>query len=145
MSVFWVVFLESSFLISFLTSATDTFEKLSIEVLFKSFIAIVLGWSANFNMALNIEWEILSAKGTAGWKSGIFRSITVLEKNLFKISAIFTSSLTISLSLLPSLSRVPLCSTNVIFWGNLILSESKGFTVHQNCLLSVRYFWSNFT
>ena len=62
MSVFCVAFLGSSFLISFLTSATDKFEKLNNEVLFKSFIAIVLGWFAFFNMALKIEWEILSAK-----------------------------------------------------------------------------------
>ena len=80
MSVFWVAFLGSSFLISFLTSATDTFEKLNNEVLFKSFIAIVPGWFAYFNMTLKIGWEILSAKGAAPWKSGIFRLITALEK-----------------------------------------------------------------
>ena len=82
MSVFWVAFLGSSFLIS---SATDAFEKLNIEVLFKSFIAIVLGWFVYFNMVLKIGWEILSAKGTAPWKSGIFKPITALEKNLLKI------------------------------------------------------------
>ena len=38
MSVFLVHFLGSSFLISFLTPATDTFEKLNIEVLFKFFL-----------------------------------------------------------------------------------------------------------
>ena len=140
MSVFWVAFLGSSFLISFLTSATETFEKLNIEVLFKPFIAIVLGWFASFNTALKTGWEILSAKGTAPWKSEIFRSIAALEKNLWKISAIFTSSLTISSSILPSASRVSLCYTSVIFSDDLILSESKGFTLRQNCLLSVRSF-----
>ena len=84
MSVFWVAFLGSSFLISFLTSATDTFEKLNIEVLFKSFITIVLGWFTYFNMALKIGWEILSAEGTTPWKPGIFVLLTALEKNLSK-------------------------------------------------------------
>ena len=56
MSVFWVAFLGSSFLIYFfLTPATDTFEKLSIEVLFKYFIAIVLEWFAYFNMTLKSD------------------------------------------------------------------------------------------
>ena len=91
MLVFWVAFLGTSFL----RSATDTFEKLNFEVLLKSFIAIRPGWFAYFNMTLKIGWEILSAKGAAPWKSGIFRSITVSKKNLLKISAIFTSSLTI--------------------------------------------------
>ena len=124
----------------FLTSVADTFEKLNKEALFKSFIAIVPGWFAYFNMVLKIGREILSAKGTTPWKSGIFRSITALEKNLLKISAIFTSSLTISSSVLPSVSRFSLCSTNVIFSDDFILSESKGFTVRQNYLLSVRSF-----
>ena len=85
MSVFWVAFLGSSFLISFLISATGIFVKLNIEVLFKPFIAIMLGWFAYFNMALEIGWEILSTKGTAPWKSGILKPITALEKNLLKI------------------------------------------------------------
>ena len=140
MSVFWFTFLGSSFLISFLKSVTDTFKKLNIEVLFKPFIAVVLGRFAYFNMTLKIDWEILPAKGTAPWKLGSFRSITALERNLLKISAIFISSLTILSSMLPSVSRVSLYSTNVIFLDDLILSESKGFTVRQNCLLSVRSF-----
>ena len=49
-----VAFLGSTFLISFLTSATDTFEKLNIKVLLKYFIAIGLGCFAYFNMALKI-------------------------------------------------------------------------------------------
>ena len=61
MSVFWVAFLGSSFL----TSATDTFEKLSNEVLF---LAMVLGWFAYFNVALKIGWKILSPNGTTPWK-----------------------------------------------------------------------------
>ena len=141
MSVFWVAFLGSSFLISFLTAATDTFEKLNIEVLFKSFIKIVLGSFAYYNMALKIGWEILSAKRTTPWKPGIFRSFTVLKKSLLRISVIFTSSLTISSSMSPSLSRVSLCwFYQCYFFRRFVLSESKVFTVRQKCLLSVRSF-----
>ena len=69
----------------------------------------------------------------------IYMSFTALEKNLLRISTTFTS-LTISLSMLPPVSRVFLCSINVIFSNDLLLSESKGFPVHQNCLLSVSSF-----
>ena len=58
-----------------------------------------------------------------------FQVNKTLEKNLLKISAILTSSLTISSSILPSVSRFSLCSTNVIFSDDLILSESKGSLV----------------
>ena len=132
-----VAFLGSTFLISFLTSATDTFEKLNIKVLLKSFIAIGLGCFAYFNMALKIGWKILSAQGTVPWKSGNFRSLTALEKNVknFCNFYIIINSFIVNVTI-----RIKsFCSTNVIFSEDLILSESKGFTVRQNCLLSL---WS---
>ena len=93
-----------------------------------------------FQYSSEIEWEILSAKKTALCKPEIFRPLTALGKNLLSISTIWTSSLTTWSSMLPSVSRVSLCSANVIFSDYLILSESAGFTVRQNHLLSVRSF-----
>ena len=69
-------------------------------------------------------------------KTRNFQLITALEKNLLKISTIFKSSLTISSLMLPSVCLFYQCC----FSDNLILPERKGFTVRQNCLLSVRSF-----
>ena len=102
MSVFWVAFLGSSFLIYFfLTPATDTFEKLSIEVLFKYFIAKVLEWFAYFNMTLKSDKKYYQLREPPH-ETRNFQLITALEKNLLKISTIFKSSLTISSLMLPS-------------------------------------------
>ena len=116
MSAVWVPFLGSSFLISFLRLVTDTFEKLNVEALYKSFIAIVLGWFAYlFAIGSENRIKVSSVKGTTPWKLGIYMSFTALEKNLLRICTIFTSSLTISLSMLPPVSRVFLCSIMLFF------------------------------
>ena len=74
-------------------------------------------------MTFNIEWEILSIRRTVPLNSGIPRIFTGFEKKkLSRMSAILTSSLSISSSTLPSFLTLSLCSTNVVFPSDLILS-----------------------
>ena len=76
-----------------------------IEPLFKFFMATMLGLFLYFKIALNIGWEILVARESVSWYSGIFKFLTAFEINEFKISAFSPSSLII-----------PSPSTNVIFF-----------------------------
>ena len=79
---------------------------------------------------MKIGWEIFSARGLELLNSGILRFFTASEKNEFRSSALFFSSLIVLLS-----------STSVIFSFDFDLSESNGLTVLQNCLLSAMSLW----
>ena len=82
-------------------------------------------WFLYFSIALSAGLESLSAKGLILLNLGILRFLTAFEKRIFKSSAFYSSCvLTVS------------SSTKAIFSFDLVLSENKGFTVLQNCLLS---------
>ena len=90
----------------------------------------MLGWFLYLRIALKIGWEIFSAWGSELLNSGILRFLTALAKKEFRSSALSLSSLIISFA-----------STRVIFSFDFDLSESSGFTVFQNCLLSAMSLW----
>ena len=66
------------------------------------------------------------------------RNFQVVNSNFLRISTIFTSSLNnFMINIIFAIKSFSLFY-QCYFLDNLILSESKGFTVRQNCLLSVR-------
>ena len=87
-------------------------------------MATILGWFLYFSIALSVGSESFSAKGLILLNLGILRFLTAFEKKIFKSSA-FCSSCVVTVS----------SSTKVIFTFELVLSDNKGFTVLQNCLL----------
>ena len=88
-------------------------------------MATILGWFLYFSIALSVGLLSLSAKGLVLLNLGILRFLTAFEKKIFKRSSFCSSCVVIVSS-----------STKVIFSFDLVLSENKGFTVLQNCLLS---------
>ena len=68
----------------------------------------------------------------------VFNSISKKSVKNFCNFYIIIKWLTISSLMLPSVSRVSLCSINVIFSDDFILSESEGFTVRR-CLRGQGY------
>ena len=91
---------------------------------------MTLGWFLYLSIALKIGWGIFSARGLESLNSGILRFLTALEKKEFRSSTLSLSSLIILLS-----------STSVSFSFHFDLSESNGWTVLQNCLLSAMSLW----
>ena len=96
-------------------------------------IAIMLGWFLNFKIALRVWSSILSMKDSYLEYFEISRLLTILEKNLFRTSAVSNSVLTDSLF-----------SDKIILSLIMILSENDGFIVFQKGLLSRIFFFFNY-
>ena len=88
-------------------------------------MATILGWYLYFSIALSGGSESFLAKGLVLLNLGILRFLNASEKKIFKGSA-FCSSCVVTVSY----------STKVFFSFDLVLSDNKGFTVLQTCLLS---------
>ena len=101
------------------------FSYLFINFFNSNFIETVLGLFLYFNIAVSIGLESLSPKGLVSLNLVILRFLTAFEKKIFKSSA-FCSSCVVTVS----------SSAKVIFSFDLVLSENKGLTVVQNCLVS---------
>ena len=87
-------------------------------------MAAILGWFTYFSIPLNYTLESLSAKRFLALNSGIFRFSAGLETKRFNNS----------LHIFLSYEVIVSSSTKLIFSLGLVLSESKGLTVLQNCL-----------
>ena len=89
-------------------------------------MAAILGRFLYFSsISLSVGSECFSDKGLVLLSLGILRFLTVFEKKIFKSFA-FCSSCVVTVS----------SSAKVIFSFHLVLSDNKGFSVLQNCLLS---------
>ena len=95
--------LTSRFKISFLTFFWSTLIKLKLPLSLHLFwIAILLGWFLYFKIAFKVGSLVLLTKGSSFEYLELSRFCTILEKKLFKTSAVsrsvFTSSLPATLS-----------------------------------------------
>ena len=87
-------------------------------------IAIMIGWSLYFKIAFKVESLVLLTKVSPFEYLEISRFCTILEKKLFKTSAVSRSVFTSSLFSIKWISSLP-----------ATLSNRRGFTVFQNSLL----------
>ena len=102
-------------------------EKGSLRFLLQTFpVASMLGWILYFTIHFKTGSLILLAKGLQFEYPSIFRLLTILEKKVFKSSAVLSSSIIISSF-----------SMNAVFKVDVILSDKKGLMVFQNVLLSL--------
>lgn len=123
MWVFCKVFLELSFLVSFITSSTYIFQKLNFEEFLKFFYC---------NRVAMIC--ILSAKVTVLLNSGISRFFTAFEKNYENVDNFYLIINGFIFNITRVISIFFIGSTNIIFQGDLILLENNGFMI---CLLLI--------
>ena len=94
----------------------------------------MLGWFLYFKIAFKVASLVLLTKGSPFEYLEISRFCTILEKKLFKTSAVFRSVFTSSLF---SIKR--------IFPFPATLSDRRGFTVFQNRLLPTSDFSFRFS
>ena len=113
------VFFTSSFKISFSICFWSTLIKLKLPLSLHLFwIAIMLGWFLYFKIAFKVVSLVLLTKGSLFEYLEISRCCTILEKKLFKPSAVSRSAFTSSLFSIKWISSLP-----------ATILDRRGFTV----------------